>query len=483
MLLAIWAICQSAAVCLSQDAPSVVLRDVVIDPSEILSDGEIQSVTHRYIGRAVTADDIVQMVEEINELYQAKNIVTAKAILPAQTVADGLVRVRLVEGRIGRVLVEGNKDAVASYFTDRIRLVPGELVRLDDISADVAYFNLVSEDQVAVQLMPGEQFGTTDCLLAVNEIPDQLLSWVDNHGRDGTGSIRTGFTAFLRHLHGCGDHLTFSLVWADETFACSASYRVPTGVKGARLTIGADKSDVRVMTNGFGNLGILGHSSASHIEWSWPINVEPKLSLWGSVRLQWRRSSSSLSGTTLFSSYARTAVAGLSAQWVEPGLSWQGGCEYVYGMVEPGSGGSDSSTFRKFGVSFALQKALGDRYLLTIRGAFQAAQQQLPASDQFSVGGASSVRGYSEGGLVGDQGFFSSIELGAPIAEGHRGSVFVDYGGAFTSTGAAVPGSPAQIVSVGLGLSGTIAGVDYNVAYGIWEGREPALHASLQRRY
>ena len=95
--------------------------------------GEIQSVTHS-IGRSVTVEDLNQMVEEINELYHAKNVVTAKAILPAQTVTDGVVRVRLVEGRIGRFFVEGNKKAVAGYFTDRIRLVPGELVRLDDIA-------------------------------------------------------------------------------------------------------------------------------------------------------------------------------------------------------------------------------------------------------------------------------------------------------------------------------------------------------------
>jgi hemolysin activation/secretion protein len=481
VLLAFWIICQSAAVCFSQDAPSVVLRDVVIDSSEILSEEEIQSVTHGYIGKSVTVADLNQMVEEINELYRAKNVVTAKAILPAQTVENGVVRVRLVEGRIGKVLVEGNTNAVASYYTDRIRLVTGELVRLDDITEAVAYFNRVDEDQVAVQLMPGEEFGTTDCLLVVHEVPDQLLTFVDNSGRDDTGLIRTGFTAVLRHLHGLGDHLTVSVAWADETFACSASYRIPTGVRGAKLTIGADKSDVNVMTPGFGALGVQGHSSGSHIEWSWPMIAEPEFRLWGSIRLQWKNSSSSLAGTTLLSSTARTARIALSAQWVEQGFSWQGGCEYVYGVVVPGFGGSESSTFNKLGASLTWQKALSDRYFLTLRGALQIAPEQLPSSDVFSVGGASSVRGYTEGELIGDQGYFGSIEFSTPIAEKHRGSVFLDYAGAFAASGGAMPGLATQIASAGIGLSGTLAGVEYRLTYGVWEGRSPGFHASLQK--
>lgn len=481
MLLASLTICQCAVVCLSQGPPSVVLADVLMDPSEILSEEEIQSVTHRYIGRSVTVEDLNQMVEEINELYHAKNVVTAKAILPAQTVTDGVVRVRLVEGRIGRVLVEGNKKAVAGYFTDRIRLVPGELVRLDDIAEEVARFNRVNEDQVAVQLGPGEQFGTTDCLLVVQEVPDQLLTFVDNSGRDDIGLIRTGLTLALRHLHGRGDHLTVSVVFAEKTFAISASYRIPTGVRGARLTIGADKSDVSVMTPGFGGLGMKGHLSGSHIEWSCPMIAGPEFVLWGSVRLQSKRSSSSLEGTTLLSSTARTAGAGLNAHRVEQGFSWQGGCEYVYGMVEPGFGGNDSSTFSKLRASLTWQKALSDRCLLTLRGALQIAQEQLPSSELFSVGGASSVRGHTEGELIGDQGFFGSIEFSTPIAEQHRGSVFLDSAGALAAGGSGMPGSTTRIASVGIGLSGTLAGVEYRLAYGMWHGRAPGFHASLQK--
>ena len=155
--------------------------------------------------------------------------------------------------------------------------------------------------------------------------------------------------------------------------------------------------------------------------------------------------------------------------------------EYVYGMVAPGFGGSDSSTFNKLGASLTWQKALGDRFFLMLRGALQIAQEQLPSSDLFSIGGASSVRGHTEGELIGDQGFFGSVELSTPIAEQHRGSVFLDYAGALPAGGSMTPGLTTRIASVGIGLSGTLAGVEYRLAYGMWQGRTPGFHASLQR--
>ena len=142
--------------CWAEEALRVFITEIIADTSEILADGEIESITQRYVGREVAIADLDEMVEEINALYRQRNFPTAKAILPAQKVEDGVVRIRLVEGRIGRVLVEGNASSKASYFTRRVRLTPGDLVRLDDITSEVVRFNRVHDDQVAVRLLTVE---------------------------------------------------------------------------------------------------------------------------------------------------------------------------------------------------------------------------------------------------------------------------------------------------------------------------------------
>jgi len=62
----------------------------------------------------------------------------------------------------------------------------------------------------------------------------------------------------------------------------------------------------------------------------------------------------------------------------------------------------------------------------------------LPSSEQWQVGGVATVRGYTEGLLIGDSGYAASAELDFPIPytkgtwfENIKGVVFCDHGAAF----------------------------------------------------
>ena len=71
----------------------------------------------------------------------------------------------------------------------------------------------------------------------------------------------------------------------------------------------------------------------------------------------------------------------------------------------------------------------------------------MPSTEQFQLGGLASVRGYTEGLLVGDKGYFVSAEVNFPLRPTGgdasddlfggqvRGAVFLDHGGAFPYKG------------------------------------------------
>jgi hemolysin activation/secretion protein len=467
--------------CWAEDVARIFITEIITDTSQILSESEIESVTSRYVRRDVTITDLNEMVGEINELYRQRGFITAKAILPAQKIENGVVRVRLVEGRIGRVVVEGNRSAAASYFTKRIRLTPGDLIRLDRMTNEVGYFNRVNDDQVNVQLTPGEEFGTTDCVLVIQEARDQRIVFIDNAGRDETGLIRLGATFVRSHLFGHGDPLSVSGVWAQGTLAGSVSYRVPIGVRGARLTIGYDGSQIDILSPGFEDLDIKGYSSDVHMEFGYPLVVTPKLRVWGPVQLHHRSSNSTFSGASLVGSVVRTAGVGLNVQWEGSGLVGYGQCDYQVGETKLENGDGEGDTFSKGDCSFTGQTALANRLFLTVRGAVQETKDQLPSSEKFSVGGASTVRGYPEGALIGDRGFFASVELEAPMGSRLAGIVFVDHGGAFAATGSGVAHESGHLTGMGVGVSARILpGLSCKVAYGMSQQRSPRVHVSLQ---
>lgn len=91
--------------------------------------------------------------------------------------------------------------------------------------------------------------------------------------------------------------------------------------------------------------------------------------------------------------------------------------------------------------------------------------------EQFTVGGADTVRGYRESRLVSDTGFVASVELRLPVYSGDSGDFellaapFIDYGYASNRTGA----DPLRndIASAGVGLLGTLFGrLDFSLYYG-----------------
>src|SRR5690606_18780635 len=101
-----------------------VVQRFVVGPSEILTEEELAAVAGRYIGRPMPVDELYAMVAELDALYEAKGFV-GRAVLPPQTIADGVVEVQLIEGRIHQIVVSGNDrtrtELSASWTSSRAR--------------------------------------------------------------------------------------------------------------------------------------------------------------------------------------------------------------------------------------------------------------------------------------------------------------------------------------------------------------------------
>ena len=144
---------------------SLLITEIVTNKSDILSAEEIRNVVSRYLHRQVTQPELTQLISEINQLYVSKGFVTARAVLPEQAVHGGVVTIRLVEGRIGKEMVQNSTHTKESYFLDRVPMSSGEILRIDEVQRKLIYFNAINDVKLRGVLQPGEQFGTTDLLL------------------------------------------------------------------------------------------------------------------------------------------------------------------------------------------------------------------------------------------------------------------------------------------------------------------------------
>jgi hemolysin activation/secretion protein len=433
-----------------EEEKTILINRIVTDRSEILTDEEIRQITSRLEGRRVGIKDIFDAINAINDLYKKKNIIAAQAYLPPQKVERGIVKIGLIESRIGKISIEDNKSTRDSFFTNRIALKSGALVRIDTLEKDLVYLNGTSDVKVRTELKPGESFATTDLLVKVQEPSPYVASvFTDNAGRNTVGIYRTGVTIGHKSLLGFRDPLVLSGIWADRngTIAGSGSYSFPITSFGTRIGFSYDYNQIKVISGAFEPLNIKGHSSDVSLNVTQPLMVRPAFNLNGFAGVHYKKSITDFDENPLFRTRVRSLTYGLDMQSIDEHGFWSSQMLFTNGFQI--FAGDES--FFKYNLFLTRQQLLGKDVVLSLRGSTQFSNNHLlPAFEQYQIGGVSTVRGYPEGMLLGDRGYFLSGELyfplpfknheffGVSIGDKIKGSFFIDHGGAFPHKGNSV---------------------------------------------
>ncbi|QUY45966.1 ShlB/FhaC/HecB family hemolysin secretion/activation protein [Acaryochloris marina] len=131
------------------------------------------------------------------------------------------------------------------------------------------------------------------------------------------------------------------------------------------------------------------------------------------------------------------------------------------------------------------------------RAGVQFADGPLIPSEQFSLGGVSTIRGFRQDGVTRDSGLFVSSELRVPLISGDSGTLqivpFIDIGHAFNQGDRFLPDQSQTLASVGLGLRYDLgdslsARIDYGIPLLNRSERRPTLqeeglHLSVSWRF
>ena len=423
----------------------IPLERIDIDRSEILSEAELRELIAPYERRTVTLQELQQLVEAINQLYRQKGFVTARAILPPQKVSEGVVKIALIEARIGNVDIE-SRSTRDTYVQQRLSFDRGELVDVREAERRLRRFNRLQDVQAQLMLRAGTEPGTTDMTVKIAEPPQYNLDlYTDNQGREDTGLIRGGAVLSSPNVLGFRDGLYINAYGTSDTEAVSGGYEMPIGRWDTRLGLTLDYNRVYIELPGVGQTPELkGTSRHVGLRLSQPIVVRPSWMLSGfaeghgrSSRLEFTRNPPPPPGDELATTDVRSASAGFTLENTDRyGVTvMTQSLAYVVSR--------HSENFPKYVASVARQQPFGRWMWLSLRATGQEAWDELiPAVEQFQVGGVYSVRGYPEGFQIGDDGYSTSFQMNAAVpfinASGLPGArdsliayAFIDHGGVF----------------------------------------------------
>ncbi len=443
------------------------LKGLVFSQSEFIGAAELQSIRGRYVGRTITFADLLKIVAEVNALYSEKGIITAFATLPPQKVKGGVVKIRLTEGRYGDFEVVGAKALSPEFVKDRFPVVPGTVVDPNALRDQVGDYNLRHQHQIRALLRPGASFGRTDLQLAVIEPPINTLQvFVDNHGTETTGENQRGF--FYRRYGplGIDDRLTVYATNArQDTFSGNVSYNFPIGIEGGRVGLTYSRGAFFIVDGPFQDLDVNGKSNSGSIDYAHLFHVDPFWRITGIVSGTYGNSLTEYSDLALTEEEYRKFGGGFSVAYTDAGRYFAVSANVDRVSHENYVFGRD----RKFVVFTGTASALvpvTDRFQFTAEGSWQAtAEELLPGSQIYSMGGHTTVRGYPTNALSGDSGYVMNLEAHYTVPDFANGVdlyAFLDHGAIFSTFPTRIP---ATSFGAGLAIDFTeLLGLDLSIA-------------------
>ena len=170
-----------------------ITRFDVVD-NTLLKAGDIDAAVTPYAGKQKDFSDIQRALEALEQVYRDRGFGVVQVLLPEQDITRGVVRLRVIEPRIGKVVVEGNK-----FFNDvNVRaslpgLQPGTTPNSLQLAQNLQLLAEHPAKQTTVLLRAGETESLVDATIKVtDEKPLKFVASFDNSGTSDTGRFRTG---------------------------------------------------------------------------------------------------------------------------------------------------------------------------------------------------------------------------------------------------------------------------------------------------
>jgi hemolysin activation/secretion protein len=411
---------------------------------------EIERLVYPLLGPGKSIADVERARDSLVQAYRDKGYGAVFVDIPEQDVVNGIVRLKVTEGRLDRVRITG-----ARYFANgRIReslgsLKSGDVLSFTDFQNDLATLNRASRDRrVAPVLRAGRTPGTVDMELKVEDtLPVHGSVDVNDRYTANTTRTRVGVNLSYDNLFQEFHSLSLQYQTAPEepkdARVIAATYAMPLGGSGKSLALYAvdTNSDVAAI----GTLSVLGAGRIYGARYIAPINVPGSSwfhSLVGGLDFKDFEERIRLTDATdvspiqyvnwsaLYSASQRgertNSSFGLSANFGIRHLANSGGPPPFAPPANsedppfftPGefgykrSGASPNYFYLRGNVSHDRALFFGTRLAVRLSGQFTT--EPLISNEQFSLGGAETVRGYLESTTLGDTGLAASLEIHTP---------------------------------------------------------------------
>lgn len=462
--------------------PAVIKFDISrfdVVGNTLLPDDVVQASVQPFAGKNRDFADVQKALEALEAAYHKRGYNVVQVELPEQELNQGVVRLKVVQTKLGKVTVEGQ-----TYFSSaNIRrslpgLVEGETPNIKKVSASLRMANENPAKKITLQLESGEKDGEVNAVLkAADEKAWKLGANLDNTGTKATG--KTHFGLLFQHAnlfdldHVASLQYTTTLEHPSKVSVYGAGYHIPLYRLGDSLDFFASYSDVDsgTVSAGVFDLAVSGKGKVYGMRYNHNLgrfgDYEPKLSYGldykafiNSVELKGLQLGKDVTVHPLSIAYSgnkplKNGDLNLSFTLVKNIPGGKDGRTADFNAVRLGA--SPNFTLLRYSGAYSHNFARDWQFRFILNG--QYTSDSLIPGEQFGAGGSGSVRGFNEREIANDYGAQVSAELYSPNWCKPWGATPMQcrmvwfYDGAYALRNNALPGEAESttIGSIGLG--------------------------------
>lgn len=416
-------------------------------------------------GQMLTLPQLEELAARITDYYRSKGHILSRAIIPAQTIHDGVVIIEVIEAKYGKIRLDNRSRVKSPLLEETLSSLKGG-ASIEQKAMDHALLLLSDTPGIKVDatLKPGEKVGTSDLDVVAEPTPFVSGSaMLDDYGNKYTGRQRLGVTAFLLNPLHHGDVLSVSGLSSGSGMNYGR-IAYDTLLNGYGTHAGASYSALHYILGGsLSNLN--GHGTAD-VGSFWVRQTMARSSdfnLYGQIQYDHMKlrdhidtagikTDRHLNNFTATLSGDNRNVDGVNT-WSFATTMGNVGFDDAAAQLADAATAKTQGGFTKWNLNLSRNQSLGSATSVYAALSGQWANANLDPSQQMVAGGPYTVRAYDMGALSGDEGYLGTVELRHALSRFWQAVAFWDSEHLTVNRNTWVAGvNSATLTGAGLGL-------------------------------
>ena len=419
----------------AQEVASFYIREYRVEGARRLKNLEVEEAVYPFLGPARTPDDVDKARAALEKVYHDKGLQTVSVLVPQQDPRRGVIRLEVVEGKVGRLRVNGARFFLPSQIKrEAPSLAQGKVPDMNQVAKEIVGLNRLADRRVTPVLRQGVEPGTVDIDLNVEDkLPLHGSLELNNRYSSNTTPLRLNGALSYANLFQLGHTAGLNVQLAPENVHDAlvfSGYYMARVSDGVSLMLQGTKQNSDVSTLGGAAVGGRGNTLGLRVLRDLPSGAKFYQSFNFGIDYKQSQESIVIGPSTIATPITYYPLcANYGATWLADNSFTEFNSSLNFHLRGLGSGGQDfankrynadgSYVYIRGDVAHTHDLSGGSQVFGKIQG--QLASQPLVNAEQFAGGGLGTARGYLEATALGDNGLFGTVELRSPSLIGTPG--------------------------------------------------------------